>query len=157
MSLMGHLRPGHSAPVSADVRYTSVNDRIIAAQRMTRSAISDHQQKLCLHLWAQKRMTTSRRSLRSLFRCFDEASAAAYCLPPFSLHFFMLFTCLPLLQMTALDPPSPGLAEAANGAATNITAMKQAKNILTIFVILEPFGEASQNLGCQSIYPTFPR
>ena len=33
VSLMGHSRPGHSAQVPADVRYTSVSDRIIAAQR----------------------------------------------------------------------------------------------------------------------------
>jgi hypothetical protein len=87
-------------------------------------------------------------------QCFNEMLAAAYFLPPFSLHFFKSFTLFPLLQMPALDGPSPGLAEAANGTATKITAMKQARNMLTSLVIFDPSGEASRNLGCQSIYPT---
>jgi hypothetical protein len=49
----------------------------------------------------------------------------------------MLPTCLPLLQNPELGL-SLILAEAVNGAATNVTAMRQAKTIFINFVNFDP-------------------
>ena len=85
------------------------------------------------------------------------ALAAAYCLPPFSLHFLMFFTFWPLLQKPALSPPSPGLAEAANGAATNITAMRASQEITASpLQHFFPSVEMSPNKGCLSKLSDIP-